>query len=73
VGEKEILVAILFRSPVVKPHFLFPLPIVLFFKLLLNLYFGPSSFMLCNTEIQGIISSQMLAKKSLQRLEAGVL
>lgn len=51
--EKKILVAFLFRSPVMKLPFLFPLPIVRFFKLLLNLHFVLSSFLLCTTEIQG--------------------
>lgn len=56
---KNILVAFLFAYD--KDSFFLCL---LCFKLLLNLYFGLSFFILCTTDIQGIISSQMVAKKA---------
>lgn len=72
-GKKRSQLRFLFRSAVIKPLSLSLLSIVLIFKLLLNLHFGRSSCMLCTTDIQGIVSSQMMASKSMQKLETSIL
>lgn len=68
--RKKDLVAFLFRSAVIKP---LSSACLLSSKLLMNLHFGPSSIILCTTEIQGTVSSKMGARKSMQKLETSIL